>query len=610
MLGRTSWSTTGVAVVAAVAGLAGIGIGVVVRSVSRSRASSARASSARASFAAILAVESEPQTAYNVADKVMQDALASADGVASGDVHPVWSVHAEAMPQGEDLLYGAGYKSAAAFEERMFALYSALVAKEVREWEAEGCPPRWTEPWRWREYVFQLAPFNLVDGAWLSGTAGLIGPTDNVSASLQSIHFDETGNGNVLHNHAQVYLDLLESMGLSSPLWRESSDTGHAIIGSQAFSSSASFLDSAFDNAAMQLAASLLPLRYKPEICGFTLWLEFFASPINARLAREAAPFLPDTIFFRLHGAIDNVAAGHGRQALDAVHNLLGSVPPGPEQEALFRRVWRGFVAFQTAVDTVMADLEELDSPQAPPAFPSPLSGSSNNGRVHRSSTVWAHEGSGAIEAAVDALLVDKASFAKDLHGDAVLGGGSLNDAFAALETGDYAGGAAALRKALAASPHVVPGAPHRSGLVTTLVDFRGPMYCIFSDDELALLTAWIAGLGAGETDGEVHPTPTPDYSNVSLAQAMAAMMGEVRGMGARMHRPSTTIGGRGVNALLADESVSNQSLVRVLRDDPAGRAAFTRALSPGRPMARALGRYAGLLARWENAGCPVEDDD
>ncbi|KNC53846.1 uncharacterized protein AMSG_09796 [Thecamonas trahens ATCC 50062] len=559
----------------------------------------------REAFAAVLAVEDAPAAAYSAAEAVMEAALAAAAAVAAGKAVVDWSVHAAAMPQGNNLLYGE-YGDAAAFEARMMALYDALVAEEVRAWEADGAVPRWPEAWQWREYVAQLAPFNLVDGAWLAGTAALVGPTDSVSAALHSIHYDETGNGVVAQNHAKVYLDLLEAMDLVEPIWREQAGgSGHPIIGAPAFAASPLFLDSAFDNAAMQLAASLLPLRYKPEICGFTLWLEFFASPINARLAREAAPFLPDTIFFRLHGAIDNVAAGHGRQALDAVHDLLSAVPRGAEREALFRRVWRGFVAFQTTMDSVMAELETLDAPLARVAGGG---GGSSPATEVAPVRAWAHEPVDAINAAVDALLVQKAAFAKDLHGEAVVAGGSLNDAFAALERGEHTGGAAALRAALAASPHVVPGKPHRSALVTTLVGFRGPMYCIFSDNEIALLSAWVASLDSDESEPAQAEPAHIDYSDAALAAAISAMMGEVRKAGARAHRASTSIGGRGVNALLGDASVSDDELVRVLADDATGRAAFAAAIAPGRPMARALGRYAGLLARWEAAGCPVVD--
>ncbi len=58
--------------------------------------------------------------------------------------------------------------------------------------------------------------------------------------------------------------------------------------------------------------------------------------------------------------------------------------------------------------------------------------------------------------------------------------------------------------KYLARSPWVKPGHPEKSMLLGTLIDFEGPMFRIFSEDELGVIHRWIASLSpdlAGSPD-------------------------------------------------------------------------------------------------------------
>ena len=97
-----------------------------------------------------------------------------------------------------------------------------------------------------RERLFQMAPFNLVDGAWLQNIMAA-GPSDSVQTSLFAIWEDEAGNGDVSHNHSNVYDTLLKSLDIYVPP-----------ITSRDFIQQ-DFLPGAFTGAVFQLAMGQFP---------------------------------------------------------------------------------------------------------------------------------------------------------------------------------------------------------------------------------------------------------------------------------------------------------------------------------------------------------------
>ena len=67
-----------------------------------------------------------------------------------------------------------------------------------------------------------------------------------------------------------------------------------------------------------------------------------------------------------MHGSIDNVATGHGAQALSALHLYLEQDCTDDNREAMFRRVWDGFLAFMISYDAFMPELEKRWQGRAP----------------------------------------------------------------------------------------------------------------------------------------------------------------------------------------------------------------------------------------------------
>jgi Iron-containing redox enzyme len=113
------------------------------------------------------------------------------------------------------------------------------------------------------ERIKQLAPFNLLDGAWLRNI-GRAGPQDEVRALLFSVWMDELGDGDVSMNHCNIYRDLCHSVGYSP-----------APIDSREFAFDSTILDSAYQVPAFELAISQFTDEYLPEILGMTLQLEW-----------------------------------------------------------------------------------------------------------------------------------------------------------------------------------------------------------------------------------------------------------------------------------------------------------------------------------------------
>jgi hypothetical protein len=107
-------------------------------------------------------------------------------------------------------------------------------------------------------YLVQREPYHLTDGIWLRGVPQ--GPMSPIQAKLFAIYIDELGNGDPAQNHCNVYLDVLESLGLKIPS-----------IYSREFVDQESILEISFKKPVLTLTTSIFPKTFEPEILGYTL---------------------------------------------------------------------------------------------------------------------------------------------------------------------------------------------------------------------------------------------------------------------------------------------------------------------------------------------------
>ena len=374
----------------------------------------------------------------------------------------------------------------AAFEQRMSAIYAAALPDMHRPYRFDRDVVIWENGRRYRvgrasdtvvrDQLLQLAPFNLMDGVWLQNIMQA-GPSDEVRSRLFEIWADEVGGGEPRENHSNVYLTLLRSEGMEVP-----DVTSRRFI-------EMDLAPGAWRTAVFQMTIGLFPQDFFPELLGMTLFLEWEATPtltpkVNMLRARGMNP-----LFYSLHVAIDNISEGHGALAKEAVKIFLEEKREEGGERAVqehWRRIWNGYVGWATAGFNG-AGMEErrlvldrvsinVGTPDEPKCFPD-----------------WrAHYHGRMVE-----MITRKAPFASQVHGRLALEGVLLNDLFARPEE---------LMEKLIASGTVDIEHPRRSRFFE-LMEFEGPMYKVFSEDEKTVILDWLESLSDGD-GGCIDPLP------------------------------------------------------------------------------------------------------
>jgi hypothetical protein len=299
--------------------------------------------------------------------------------------------------------------------------------------------------------LLQRAPFNQLDGAWLRN-ATQAGPIEEINALLFSIWADEIGNGTTSLNHCNLYTELLASVGVVLP-----------DIRSRAYADDERFFRSAFAIPVFELAISQFSIDYFPEILGMTLNLEWEVLSLRPRVkALESVGI--DTQFYVMHIGIDNASEGHGAKAKRAVELYLDHMfRQGGEElrQAMWKRIWTGYVAFATTGD-VGDDIARAVYDRKHTTAPNYLANK------------------------VSDLITAKKEYAQFNHLNVRLEGDFLNDLFKDPQR---------LMQALQYGGFISPGDPEHSLFFTHTTTFDGPMYKVFTEDELDLLKDWTRSL-------------------------------------------------------------------------------------------------------------------
>ncbi|KAI5809317.1 ATPase-like protein [Pyronema omphalodes] len=297
-------------------------------------------------------------------------------------------------------------------------------------------------------WIRQAAPVKYVDGSWLGGIHRVTTRKEDRrwTKIAWQILSEELGDGDLEKNHVRVYEKLIETMG-------------GGYKGDEKEFVGAGHRDARIWTAAVaQLAISLESEEFLPEVLGFNMAYE--ALPYHILVTNyELKELSIDPYYFLLHIVIDNNDSGHSAMGREAVVGLINSAPDEATAEALWRRVQAGFLLAEGL-----------------PTTPTP----------HSQNTLKLLE-----------IFDRKAVTAKPMHiaCPAKIGGKNGKTITEWLDPEKYHDHCHDFLVALAESRWVVPGDPEESRLYQEL-QWGGRMFGAFTNDEVAVLSAWIKELG------------------------------------------------------------------------------------------------------------------
>jgi hypothetical protein len=431
--------------------------------------------------------------------------------------------------------------------------------------------------------LIQKAPFNFIDGVWLEGIM-TARPSDEVVNKLFDIWADEAGNGETAQNHPNVYDSLLRSKGVYLPP-----------ISSRKFIEYP-FTPSCWRTAVFQLCVGLFPHDFFPELLGMTLYLEYEATPTLMPIVRMLRGRRIDPLFYQLHAAIDNISEGHGAIALQAVKTFLNEQRQQGGEDAVqenWTRIWNGYVGWKTigflgaeaAMRRLTIDKKRINigTPAAPNCIPDLTS---------------------YYKERMLALISRKAPVARKVHGGVAIGGTALSTLFDR---------PAELLELLIKEKLVDPKHPRDSRLFA-LMQFEGPMYRVFSEEEQSVIMDWIESL-----EGNAYEClePLPDETGDDPAARMAEIIVDRASQAQTAHAGITLTTQGGEHRLLAELFDNPGELMGALTvsgwvspREPERSFFLTRILQNGGPMdAVFTPDEIATVTAWIRAGAEMPHD-
>jgi hypothetical protein len=184
----------------------------------------------------------------------------------------------------------------------------------------------------------------LVDATWIHRVANLGRFERQCDGALFSIYADEMGRGDLRKNHITLIHRALRSMNIQLPHIREA-----------AFMDQGELPDDLYGFSLHQLCMALFPDTYFNEILGYNLAIEMFGlGELRLHEIQKLRHYGFDDCYERAHLTIDNLSAGHSRQAADIIVSYLDEVRRSLGDAAVqreWRRVWRGYASLAYFVE-------------------------------------------------------------------------------------------------------------------------------------------------------------------------------------------------------------------------------------------------------------------
>jgi hypothetical protein len=184
----------------------------------------------------------------------------------------------------------------------------------------------------------------LIDGTWLHRLANTGHRTRPSDEMLFAIYADEMGHGDLRKNHLTLIHTALASMGVRLPHIRD-----------DAFMAQAELPDELYGFSLHQLCLALFPDRFHNELLGYNLAIEMFGlGELRLHEIQKLRHYGFDDCYEKAHLTIDNLSAGHSRQAADIIVTYLDTVARTVGESAVpheWRRIWRGYASYAYFVE-------------------------------------------------------------------------------------------------------------------------------------------------------------------------------------------------------------------------------------------------------------------
>ncbi|MFB4306211.1 iron-containing redox enzyme family protein [Actinomadura sp. GTD37] len=309
-----------------------------------------------------------------------------------------------------------------------------------------------------RRILLNCAPLALKAGAWLQWLAGSGNTEDELTMHVLGLYAEDVGAGRPGADRAARYRRLLEDAGL-----------GGRLVPAERPAADRQIADRAFRLPALLLAMSRYPGTFTPELLGADLCLRWAGLLPPLRAVRAVLGDGAGTAGTWAALDLGGSPSAGGPDRPDAAGRSLAAVRSYLRDHG-GDRPWRGLRWTFRELRAWTAELHALAARANDPAYE------------------------------MAELLRLRAREASAYHHDLLLDGRPLSAWFAT----DCEG----LVGALAASRFVRPGRPDASPLVRGLLAGDGPMFRVFSPDDLAVLRRWITSLAAPATGERPDPEP------------------------------------------------------------------------------------------------------
>ena len=322
--------------------------------------------------------------------------------------------------------------------------------------------------------LLQNAPCGLLSGCVLQGMANAANSHEELAARAHRVHAWQLGSGRLADHHGLLYRRLLEACGHEL-----------APVASPRFTADTAVLPVSWSLPAYRLGLSLFPEQRWPEILGAALFeLSAPVAQVVSDLADTAD--VPRQRYCQTRGdAQADRAREEMKQAIAAALAAGRAEGPShaPSASRAAGRIAQGFLVSLRLFQAWQADLER-------------------------------HVRGGGLSPsrAMVELVRRKGLHAVGYHGRLKLAGQAFDERIVSDPEGFV--------NDLAGSRWVRPGEPERSPLLTQLLAFGGPMFRIFSDQEVETMRVWIRTLEPPASAREAVPRLTPAAPREPAGQA------------------------------------------------------------------------------------------